>query len=376
MITAIVFGVGLLLGAVWMSDLRRLPAARGAQADDRRRRAVSVVIPARNEATNLPHLLSSLEACGDAVAEIVVVDDDSVDATAAEAVLHGARVIQVEGGPPAGWTGKAHACARGAATATSPMLLFLDADVTLAPDAIDRLLVAHSERGGLISVQPHHITVRGYEQLSAVCNVVAMMGTGAFAPLRRRARPAAFGPCLMTSASDYDLAGGHAAVRSEVVDDVHLARRFAAVGLPVTVYAGAQQITFRMYPGGARQLIEGWSKNLAAGAGLVDPLAVLVSVWWVTATLGFGVLAITTLAGIGPASSSTVAIAAAGWIATAAVMTWLLRRIGRFRWWASALHVVPAAAFVAIFARSLWLTLVRRRVSWRGRRLEVGKDHQ
>jgi hypothetical protein len=39
-------------------------------------------------------------------------------------------------------------------------------------------------------------------------------------------------------------------------------------------------------------------------------------------------------------------------------------------------HIVPVAGFVVLFARSLWLTLVRRRVGWRGRQVTVGKDHR
>src|SRR5690349_6967385 len=118
------------------------------------------------------------------------------------------------------------------------------------------------------------------------------MGSGAFAGWRRPRKPAAFGPCLLTSAEDYRLVGGHAAVRAEVVEDVALARRFDAERLPVTVFAGWRAVEFRMYPNGVRQLVEGWTKNLASGVGLVDPLPAAIAVWWVTACIGLTAIAL------------------------------------------------------------------------------------
>ena len=134
-----------------------------------------------------------------------------------------------------------------------------------------------------MSVQPHHRTVRAYEQLSAFCNVVSMMGCGAFAWPRPLGPAVAFGPCLFTSTTAYRAAGGHAAVRGQVVEDVALARNYAAAGLAVRVLGGGELVRFRMYPGGTRQLVEGWSKNLAAGAGAASRLAVAGAVVYVAA---------------------------------------------------------------------------------------------
>lgn len=365
--STIVLALGLVAGAWLMSGLRRLPAVAGG-----RPHTVSVVVPARDEATTLPTLLESLRADAALVHEVIVVDDGSSDGTAEVAEALGATVVRLDGDPPAGWTGKAYACARGAAVAAAPLLLFLDADVTLSPRGLGRLLAAHEHHGGLVSVQPHHRVERPYESLSAVCNVVSMMGTGAFAPGLRSRRPAAFGPCLLTSAADYAAAGGHAAVRDEVVEDVHLARRYAAAGMPVRVFSGAGAVSFRMYPGGLRRLIDGWTKSLATGAGLVSPAAVAISVWWITACLAFGLRGLSALGHAGSIGRGAALVAAAGWLAVAVELRWMLRRIGTFRWVVAALHVVPVLAFVALFARSAWLTLVRRKVRWRGRDIAVG----
>ena len=366
MIAALVFAGGLLAGGVAMSRPRCLPARRGPTPDGSAE--LSVVIPARNAATTIARLLTSLERCGHAATEVIVVDDASHDRTGELAAVHGATVVRLEADPPVGWTGKARACHAGAAVATAPLLLFLDADVTVRAGALDRLVAAHAANGGLISVQPYHRVERPYEMLSGTCNVVAIMGSGAFAPWRRPLKPAAFGPCLLSSTEHYRLIGGHAAVRGEVVEDVALARRFDEHGLPVSVFTGWNAVDFRMYPDGVRQLTEGWTKNLASGAGLVDPVAAAIAVWWVTACIGLTVTAVRLAVG---ADTYGVVLAVACWAAVACELRWMWRRVGSFGWSAAVLHPAATGAFVALFMRSAWATVVRRRVRWSGRAIAI-----
>ena len=83
---------------------------------------------------------------------------------------------------PAGWTGKTWACHTGASVAAhggADTLIFLDADVRVADGALDSVLAARRERGGVVSVQPRHVVRSAYERLSAIFNVVSMAGTGA-----------------------------------------------------------------------------------------------------------------------------------------------------------------------------------------------------
>lgn len=321
----------------------------------------TVVVPARNEERNLPRLLASLADHDPPPAQVIVVDDGSEDATAEVAGRCGATVVAA-GALPAGWTGKAWACARGAEAAGSDAtaLVFLDADTVVAPGGLSRILSEHGRRGGLVSVQPFHVTERPYEALSVFFNLVSMMGVGAFAP-RRRARPTgAFGPCLACSPADYVSAGGHGHpdVRGRVVEDVALARRFTDAGLPVSVLGGRGTIAFRMYPQGLSQLVEGWTKNFAAGAASTRPATfVLISLW---------------LSGcISAAWSLPAPVAAAVYLAYAAQLAWMLRRIGRFGWWPAVLYPIPLAFFVVVFARSLVLTHLRGEVRWRGRTIST-----
>ena len=359
MMATVVFGLGLIAGAVAMARPRQLPPAPAAAPGA----SVSVVIPARNAATTIVALLQSLERSGAAGAQVIVVDDASNDGTGELAAAAGATVLRLDGEPPPGWTGKAHACHAGAELATAPLLLFLDADVTVRPGTLDRLQAAHAAQRGLISVQPYHRIERPYEALSGTCNVVAVMGSAAFAPWRAR-KPAAFGPCLLMSAEDYHAIGGHAAVRGDVVEDVALARRFDALGLPVSVFTGWGAVEFRMYPDGVRQLVEGWTKNLASGAGAVDPVAALIAAWWVTACIGLTAMAFRAFV-TGDMTSALVGLAS--WVTVAGALRWVWRRVGSFGWAAAMLHPIPTIAFVILFVRSAWATTVRRRVRWSGR---------
>jgi 4,4'-diaponeurosporenoate glycosyltransferase len=356
---------GLAIGSWLLARVRTL-ASVAPDASALAPPSLTVVIPARDEAHTLPVVLGSLRAQSAAPDEVIVVDDNSADATAAVATAHGARVVPA--GPlPSGWAGKAHACDVGARTATGVHVLFLDADVELAPDAITRLRTLHAAAGGLVSVQPHHVPVRAYEQLSAYCNIVALMGTGLFSPHPPRRARAAFGPCLFTAATDYWRAGGHAAAPGSVVEDLALAAAFDRADLPVTCVTGGEHIRFRMYPGGPRQFVEGWSKNLATGAAGADPRAVTGTVCWIATQVAVTARLARDLTRWrrGRARFPVATVALAGVVAAQARR--LQRRAGSFRWWTAFAFPVPLSAFVALFVRSWWSTTVRGTVTWRGR---------
>lgn len=87
-------------------------------------------------------------------------------------------------------------------TTGSETLVLLDADTWVAPDGLGRIVSEHQQCApdGLLSVQPHLQTEQPYEQLSAFCNIVTMIGSGAFASREdATTRPMAFGPCLVTT---------------------------------------------------------------------------------------------------------------------------------------------------------------------------------
>ncbi len=358
-----------LLAGCWL--LWRVPLVG---PPPRPRGLAAVVVPARDEATALPALLGSLVpqlVPGD---ELVVVDDHSSDDTAGVAVSFGATVMRASALAP-GWTGKAAACWVGVQATSAEVLVFVDADVTLAPDGLDRILAEAAGAGGLLSIQPHHVTQRPYERLSGVFNVVGLMGSDVCTPLGDRLAPSgAFGPVLVTGRDDYDAAGGHAHpdVRGAVLDDVALARRYRALGLPVRVRGGKGVATFRMYPDGLGSLAEGWSKNIAGGANATRPLTLMLVVAWLSLHIQATWWAVRfALTGDGPGDGPWLTAAAYG--AVALQSAWMLRRVGRFGRGTAALFPLPLAFFLAVFARSLVLTFVRRKVRWKGREIAIDR---
>jgi len=354
----------LLLGVTWVIGwllcwrVPHLPAPGSASPG----RRVSVIVPARNEAARLPALLAALSAQTRPADEVIVVDDHSEDATAALAAAAGTHVVAAPQ-LPKGWTGKTWACS------TGDVLVFLDADTEPGADLVARLLAALEDGRGLVSVMPYHRMQRQYERLSAFFSVISLMGIGAASARRSAPVTGAYGPCLACNRRDYEAVGGHEAIRGAVVDDVALAQRFRAGGLRVRVAGGRGAIRFRLYGGGLRDLVEGWSKNFASGAGSTPVFRFLLVFAWVI--------------GVGTAAQAPIreAVAAvAGWSGPG-VLLWagfaafvlqlaiMLRPLGNYTW-ASVLFPIPLAAWFAIFFRSIVLTM-RGQVRWKGRVVPV-----
>jgi 4,4'-diaponeurosporenoate glycosyltransferase len=328
---------------------------------------LAVVIPARNEEANLPALLDDLAAQELAPSQVVVVDDSSTDRTADVAIAHGATVVAAP--PlPSGWTGKAWSCQTGAAATQSERIVFLDADVRLRPPALGALVAVHDRFGGLVSVAPHHEMRRTYERLSVPFNIVSFMGVGAAMPGRRGRSEGVFGPCLVTSRADYEQVGGHASVRASVVDDLALARRYEEHGLDTRTYAGRGSVSYRMYPNGLRQLVEGWSKNMASGARFVSALRSLLIALWVTALCVTVQLVVSAMLGAG---RPTVDLAVAAYGAFGVQWFVLARRLTNAGAFTAIVFPATTVFFVAMFLRSAWCTFVRRRVRWRGRAIDL-----
>lgn len=321
------------------------PATRGSG-----RPAVAVVIPARNEAGSIAGLVRAMTAELRPGDELLVVDDRSTDATAAEARAAGATVVTAPE-PPPGRLGKPHACSIGAAATTAPVLLFLDADVQPAPGLLDRLAAAGAEDpAAVVSVQPWHRTVRLVERCSLVFNVVELMGCRGFTVAGRRGhggRPLAFGPVLACRREAYERVGGHAhpSVRAAVSEDIALGR---AVGR-VEVYMGGRDVALRMYPGGWRSLVQGWTKNVASGATAVPWWAALGSVAWVWSLAGGWLVSVWC------------------YVMSALQLAVQARRAGRFGAVTPLVYPLLVLVFVALFVRSAVLIALRRPVRWKGR---------
>jgi 4,4'-diaponeurosporenoate glycosyltransferase len=175
---------------------------------------------------------------------------------------------------------------------------------------------------------------------------------------------------IVTSRDDYERTGGHASVRGEIVEDLALARRYEAAGAPVHAFGGGRLARFRMYPEGLAQLVEGWSKNIATGASTVRVGRLLLIGFWFTCVL-VSVQSLIELALGAPSISWAQALAC--YLLVAVQLATMLRQLGNFGVLTAALYPGPVGIFLVVFVRSTYLTVVRRRVTWRGRSVPLSR---
>ena len=355
--------------------LARIPLAIEAYRNQKKKRTIrcriptiSVIIPARNEAINLAILLESLNKQSLKPEEIIVVDDNSEDETAEIARKAGVRLIN-PGPLPAGWNGKSHACFRGAEAASGFLLIFLDADTRLEKEGLEVMLNLYLEGRGLVSIQPYHRMQKAYERLSAFFNLIVFlnMNISSYIPALNRSS-GAFGPCILCSRTDYFNIGGHQAVRGEVIEDMALARLAQKKGLPVWCYAGRGVISFRMYPGGLRSLIEGWTKNFASGAASTGPWFFLVTFGWVAGAMSGPVDMVKGIAGN---QTFLWQLGAALYVIYGFQIYIFLKKLGNFGFLTSILYPFNLLFFILVFLRSMFYTVLLGFVHWKGRKLYV-----
>ena len=336
--------------------------------DDRPSRVLqpAVLIPARNEAKSLPHLISALARQRLQPLEVIVIDDQSSDGTAAIATEVAAgtglpiRVIQ-PAPPPDGWCGKTWALHQGVLASCGDPLVFLDADTEPEPAFLERLLALHERLGGLVSVQPYHRTEKPYEQLSVLFNLVGLMAV----PLGA-ACGVAFGPAMVSSRVDYGHSGGHAAVAGRVVEDWYLAHGYERAGLPVSAFVGLGLINYRMYPGGLGDLVRGFGKNFATAAGEVRWPRMLAVTLWLSGLFWAAWCLPAALLDWPLPGPEGIPVNALIYTAYALQLQVLTRRVGRFRW-INLVFPLPALFFVGVFLLAI-LNLERGEVRWKGRR--------
>ena len=240
------------------------------------RRAVTVVVPVRDEVDQVGDCLAALlDQRGIDDLRIVVVDDGSTDGTAAlvrSEVDPRVRLVTA-GPPPPGWLGKTHACAAGVAATDGSdggVLAFVDADVRLFPDALaGAVAVLDRHRLDLVSPWPRQLAGSLAERLVQPLQQWLWATT---LPLRiaesspRPSLAAANGQFLVLNRRSYDRAGGHAAVRGEVLDDIALLRAVKRSGGRGGPIDGSRLAACRMYDGWPA-LRDGYAKSLWGAVG-------------------------------------------------------------------------------------------------------------
>jgi glycosyltransferase involved in cell wall biosynthesis len=228
---------------------------------------VAAIVPARNEEVSIAACITSLAAQPEIV-EIIAVNDQSSDRTAE--ILHGLaknishlRVIDAPA-PPAGWVGKNHAVSLGAYQASSPWLLFTDADAVLLEGAIAKAIALATEKdAALISFSPEQELQAWYERVLIPFVYLRLAQRFSFDEVNDTASKAAAanGQFLLIQRETYDAVGGHVAIHGAVLEDVALARRVKSAGFRIWFASGFGIVRVRMYRSFAA-MWEGWKKNL------------------------------------------------------------------------------------------------------------------
>jgi len=260
-IAAAVMAIARIAQAARRRPALTAAAARpGGEVDQR----ISVVVPARDEARRIGPLLDAIVGAP-GVLEVLVVDDESTDDTAAIATAAGATVVPGTA-LPHGWAGKAWAIQQGVQRAKGDWVVTLDSDTRPSPD-LPLALVERAEADGL-----QFVTVGGRFECptpGAQWLHPAMLTTLVyrFGPAGRAGRVAphrqlANGQCMAFPRQPFLHAEGMLSVAAEVVEDVALARHLAGRGWSVAMLDGPTLLTTRMYET-LGETFTGWGRSLA-----------------------------------------------------------------------------------------------------------------
>jgi glycosyltransferase involved in cell wall biosynthesis len=331
------------------------------------RPTVSVIVPARNEEVCLGACLESLIAQDGVAQEIIVVDDHSTDKTRAIASLFlnpKAQVQVIDAGPlPAGWTGKNNAVTAGSKAARGEWLLFTDADTVHLPGSLARSVEEARRRGAaLLSYSPEQIVKGLWEK--AVMPVIFAELASSFRPSEvsnpKSPVAAANGQYILITREAYDTAGGHAAIATNLLEDVALARAVKRSGKNIFFRYGGDAVRTRMYRSFA-QLREGWTKNLALLFPSPVRLAVLRILEFVLIVASFAIAVVAILRG----HRQPAVLAGMLCVALYAVFLARIRR-AHFSWDANllALFGLPLFAYLLLRSKSAH---ANGSVPWKGR---------
>jgi hopene-associated glycosyltransferase HpnB len=357
----------LARGLFWRTDLR-LPA--GTPPADWP--AVAVVVPARDEAQVLPVSLPTLLAQDyPGPARVVLADDDSTDGTAAlagrlaETGMVPLTVVS-PGPPPTGWTGKLWALQAGVGAAGDvEFLLLTDADIAHPTGSLTALVTAATaHRLDLVS-QLVRLRVRtGWERL-----LVPAFGYffALLYPPRWSNRPtartaAAAGGCTLVRRAALERAGGLAAIRGAVIDDVALARTLKRSGARTYLGLADDVRSVRPYP----TLAALWQMVARSAYTQLHHSPLLLAGTVAGLALVFAVPPAATATGALTGNTALFAVGAAGWTLMAASYQPTLA-YHRQPAAAALLQPVTAGLYLAMTLDSARQHHTGRGAAWKGR---------
>jgi len=324
--------------------------------------AVDILIPMRNEATNVAAVIKSANSQTHiSNLTLTVLDDNSTDNTRAllQAESEMSQLSILDGKHlPQDWLGKPYACQQLANATTGDYLVFLDADVRLEKSAV-AAAISNMKRWHWDFMSPYPQELAG-SFLEKLIQPLLQWSWLASVPLRlaerfsQRSSTIANGQFFIVTRTAYEAIGGHSAIQSAVLDDLELARALVSAGFKGGVAEGSSVAACRMYTDN-NSLISGYTKSLwCAFGGLPGTILALTLLFWT------GIVPIT-LALLG---------SPIGWFAYFAV--WFSRIVAALRTRGSTssafLHPLSIVALLYLIALS-WLRKSRGELTWRDRKV-------
>ena len=333
---------------------------------------ISVLVPARNEERAIAACLATLVEQDYPSYEVLVLDDGSEDGTAAvvrQWAERSSRVRLLDGAPlPGGWAGKAHACHQLARAARGELLLFVDADTALYRHALSAAEHERRRTGAdLLTLIPQQRAETAWEKILLPLlhfYTFAFLPLPLVAMLRSPRFAMANGQFMLFRREAYEAVGGHAAVRTALVEDVWLSRLIKAHGFRLRIADGSRAVICRMYTS-FEEIWNGFSKNLFAGFNYSIPaMAAVIAFNAATSVLPFLLFA------WGLAAGAT----GRGWfflvsLQVAGILAVRLMLAQRFRTNLVAVLYHPAAVQVmlAVAVNSILWVVSRGGARWKGR---------
>lgn len=334
--------------------------------------SIGVCIPARNEQDNIADCIRAILANDYPHLSVMVYDDQSSDDTPRiidQLIQSDPRVGRAQTRPlPAGWIGKQWACWQLAQSCHSDLLLFLDADVRLAPDCIRRAIEARASLNAeLLSTFPRQITRSLGESLMVPMIFFILLSYLPFGRMRRSNPPdpnasAACGQFILVSRTAYFQVGGHETCRDSMHEGVKLPRVFRRAGFHTDLFDGTDVLSCRMYRGFASTWL-GFAKNAYEGLGSPALLIFITILHLVGHVLPFMVLVAALIERAIPSIHFGLALAAI--LITLVHRTALCQRFGHPLWLAF-LHPFAVLLMTLVQWHSFLLSVTGRR-GWRGR---------
>jgi cellulose synthase/poly-beta-1,6-N-acetylglucosamine synthase-like glycosyltransferase len=330
---------------------------------------VSLLVPMRNEERNVEGLMCSIKRLTYPNLELLFLDDQSTDSTGQmlqQYAREDHRISVLRGRElPAGWVGKVHACYQLSQEAKGDYLLFIDADVRLKSDTVERTLQLQQKSGaGLLTGFPKFPVKTWLEKL-----LVPMQHVLVFFHLpvalangtTWKAATAAHGAFMFFDRKAYETSGGHEAVKASLIEDVHLAQTVKQNGIRVLLVNITSHVTCFMYETN-REVWNGFAKNIYTGLGR-SPVRVLM-------LTGYYLIFY-----IYPLPLFAVGLAAGhpAWLWPLAIVwgqrllvDWHVRQQKHLAW----LMPVSALALVVIMNYSMLAALLKWGYEWKGRQYQ------